>query len=174
MQLLSKNIDFEILAVNISILQLQSENFVDRMSKILQLTKFPESKLEIEVTESILFDNPDRVINVLNEIRAQNIKTALDDFGTGFSSLSYLKILPIDYLKIDRSFVNEITTTGDARLLLAILAIAKSLNLFSIVEGVETQQQVDFLRTTSCDIIQGYYICKPLVISEIIKLYQNK
>ncbi len=173
LELLNGGLDFKTISVNISVLQLQSENFLERMDSILAETNFPADKLEIEVTESILLDNPQRVIDILNQVKAKNIKIALDDFGTGFSSLSYLKLLPIDYLKIDKSFAFEITTTGDTRLLLAILAIAKSLNIYSIVEGVESQEQLDFLRTTSCDIIQGYYISKPLSIMEIRKLFQK-
>ncbi len=173
-KLLEQGIEFETLSVNISVLQLQSENFIDRMTAILDATMFPHDKFEIEVTESILFEVPDKIIKVLNDIKAKNIKIALDDFGTGFSSLSYLKILPIDYLKIDKSFVNDLQESGDSRLLLAILAIAKSMGIFSIVEGVESRDQVDFLRTTSCDIIQGYYVSKALSLSEVIKLYSGK
>lgn len=167
LELLNKGIQFDTISVNISVLQLQSENFLDRLSWILETTRYPTEKLEIEVTESILFENPARIIDVLNQIKLKKIKIALDDFGTGFSSLNYLKLLPIDYLKIDKAFVAEVNVSKDTRLLLAILAIAKSLNILSIVEGVESKNQVDFLRTTSCDIIQGYYISKPLSLEDI-------
>lgn len=171
--LLNNKIIFDTLSVNISVLQLQSEGFIERLDSIITQSGFSYDKLEVEVTESILSDNQDKIIGVLHQIRSRNIKIALDDFGTGFSSLSYLKVLPIDYLKIDKSFINELATSGDSRLLLAILAIAKTMGLSSIVEGVETREQVDFLRSAGCDIIQGYYINRALVIDEVIKLYKN-
>lgn len=168
--LIKKNIKFQRIAVNISGLQLQTEHFVDRLNNILADTGFPKDKLELEITESILFDNTDKIIAILNKIRSEGICIALDDFGTGFSSLNYLKDLPLDYIKIDRVFVHSIHS-GDTRLLEAILAIAKTMNLITIAEGVETESQVNFLRTHLCDIIQGYYISKPMTIENLMATF---
>lgn len=170
-QLLKNNIEFSALAVNISGLQLQSEGFIDRLNQILLETKFPREYLELEITENILLDNQEMVIKMLLGLRAQNIKVALDDFGTGFSSLNYLNRLPLDYIKIDKTFVDPVGTDGDTRLLLAILAIAKSMNLKTIAEGVETKEQANFLRAHNCDIIQGYYVHKPMSLSAVIEMF---
>lgn len=167
---IKRGVDFETIAVNISGLQLQNENFISRLEHIVSDTGFPKEKLELEVTENILLDNPDNVIRVLDKIRKLGVKIALDDFGTGFSSLTYLKDLPLDYLKIDKAFVSGIET-GDTRLLEAIIAISKTMNLITVAEGVETQQQVDFLRKNLCDIIQGYYISKPMAFSAVIEKF---
>ncbi len=168
--LLTKGIEFDSLAVNISGLQLQTENFVSRVENIVKKSGFPIEKLELEITESILLENPEKIIDVLARLRRIGVKIALDDFGTGFSSLSYLKQLPLDYLKIDRTFVNEINS-GDTRLLKAIIAMAKSLNLRTIAEGVESLEHVSFLRKNLCDIIQGYYISRPLSLDAVLKSY---
>jgi diguanylate cyclase (GGDEF)-like protein len=165
--LIKKGIKFQKLAVNISGLQLQTEYFVERLKNILMETNFPKNKLELEITESILLDNADKIIAILNKIRLEGICIALDDFGTGFSSLNYLKDLPLDYIKIDRVFVHSINS-GDTRLLEAILAIAKTMDLISIAEGVETESQVLFLREHLCDIIQGYYISKPMTMEKVL------
>lgn len=170
MVLINKGIEFDYLAVNISGLQLQTENFVSRVENIVKESGFPIGKLELEVTESVLLEQPEKIITVLAKLREIGVKIALDDFGTGFSSLSYLKQLPLDYLKIDKIFVNEIDT-GDTRLLKAIIAMAKSLNLKTIAEGVESLEHVSFLRKHLCDIIQGYYISRPLSLDAVIRSY---
>ena len=168
--LLSKGIVFDTLSVNVSGLQLQTDNFIERFKNIIDETGFPRTKLGLEVTENILFDNPKTIIKTLQALRQEGVKIALDDFGTGFSSLNYIKCLPLDCLKIDKEFVQEIKT-GDTRLLEAILAIAKSLNLETVAEGVETLEEVTFLRKHLCDIIQGYYISKPLSVDAVITYF---
>lgn len=149
------------IAVNVSTRQFQ-QDFREKLIQILDDTQLDPSSLELEVTETSIMENPESVALVLAEIRQMGVKVAIDDFGTGYSSLSYLKRLPIDTLKLDRSFVNDATTDPDsAAMVMAIVTLAHDLKLRVIAEGVETDEQLAFLRLLRCDEGQGYLFGKP-------------
>ena len=128
-------------------------------------------RLKLEVTESLLLDNVDDVIEKMMQLRKHGVGFSLDDFGTGYSSLSYLKILPLDHLKIDRSFVRDILTDpNDAAIARTILALGQSLGLAVIAEGVENEEQRQFLAENGCDVYQGFLFSRPVVINEFEEL----
>lgn len=150
-------------AVNLSGRQFEDGHLVEKIGSILKETSVPPKLLELEITESAIMENPDAAIPILEEIKNMGISLAIDDFGTGHSSLNYLRKFPIDILKIDRSFVKDVMTSPDeAAIVKGIIALAKSLNLKVIAEGVETEEQKMFLLDSDCDFIQGYYLYKPL------------
>lgn len=154
--------DFRI-SVNISARQLMNPNLVDRILALLKATNNPVDAIEIEVTESSVMEHASRCIAVLESLHKHGIPIAVDDFGTGYSSLSYLKRLPIQKVKIDRSFVNDLPNDpDDSALVSAIIAMAHSLGLFVVGEGVETVDQLEFLRAHGCDSVQGYYLDRPM------------
>ncbi|MBI5751818.1 MAG: EAL domain-containing protein [Hydrogenophilales bacterium] len=151
------------MAVNLSARQFKDPLFPHRVLEILNETGLDPQSLELEVTESILVDGLESVSAVLRDFKRAGIMISLDDFGTGYSSLSYLKRFPIDKLKIDQSFVRDVLIDADdASLVRAIIAMARALRLRVIAEGVETQEQFDFLRADGCDEIQGYHIARPM------------
>ena len=150
------------LAVNVSVIQL-SDDFVLRIKEILNETGFNSQSLELEITESLLMNDVTENIRILESINRQGIRFAMDDFGTGYSSLSYLRQFPISKLKIDRSFVNDITDDNDDEAIIrAIIAMGQTLKLKVIAEGVENHQQLVLLQSMGCDSYQGYYFSKPL------------
>jgi diguanylate cyclase len=150
-------------AVNASGLQLQSESFLEDTFAILSETGMKPQHLEIEVTESLLMKRPDYTASILQSLRTRGIKIALDDFGTGYSSLSYLHKFPLDTLKIDQSFVRQMTNTPDGlNIVRAIINIGRSLKLKIVAEGVETEQQAALLQAEDCDEAQGYYFSRPV------------
>ena len=152
-----------IMAVNISGRQLEIAKFDQVVLSIQYETGIPKGYLELEITESAIMKNPEKVIPALEELKKQGIELAIDDFGTGHSSLNYLRRFPVTTLKIDRSFVNDICKSEqDAVLVNGIIALAKGLKLKVIAEGVETQEQQDYLRKQNCDMLQGYYLFKPM------------
>ena len=156
------------MAVNVSAVQFRQGGFCELVKRVLLETGLPAQYLELELTESLLLSNANLVAPVLQELREMGVKLALDDFGTGYSSLSYLKQFRVNRLKIDRSFVRDIATDpGDAAIAVAIISLAKSLNLKVIAEGVEDGTQLAFLREHGCDAIQGYYLSKPLLGDEM-------
>jgi diguanylate cyclase (GGDEF)-like protein/PAS domain S-box-containing protein len=151
------------LAVNLSVTQLQQTDLAQRVQDILDETALPPHLLELEITESSAMQSPETSIRMLFELKKLGIRISLDDFGTGHSSLSYLKRFPIDTLKIDQSFVQDITTDPDtAAIVTAIIAMAHSLRLKVIAEGVEDTEQMNFLRRHGCDQMQGYLITPPV------------
>jgi len=155
-------------AVNVSVQQLALPGFAKRVFRYLEQTGMRPEQLEIEVTESLFIKEMSLVVDELSELRNAGIVIALDDFGTGYSSLSYLRTLPIDIIKIDRSFVQEIEESVEARdLIESILHIAKALNKTVIAEGVETHAQLNVLRRMGCDTMQGYLLSRPLPESEL-------
>ena len=161
-----------ILAMNISIKQLQKKDFISDLNNMCQELGVNSEWIQLEVTEGIIMDNPTSAINTLNQISESGIKLAIDDFGTGYSSLSYLKRLPIDKLKIDKSFVDGLPDDEeDESIAKAIIALAKSLNLDLIAEGVETMEQQKFLVEHGCKNIQGYLYAKPMLAEDIEKLF---
>ena len=153
----------ESLAVNLSGVQIQRGDIVASVGRVLEETGLPAERLELEITETFIMRQAERDIRVLEELRALGVKLAIDDFGTGQSSLGYLKRLPVDKLKIDRSFVMDTPQDADdAAITRAIVALGHSLRLKVLAEGVETAEQEAFLRELGCDGVQGFHYSRPL------------
>lgn len=162
-------------AVNISIRQFLHGDFVEMVESVLRESGLPPKALELEITESTIMHNPNQTITILQTLKKLGITAAIDDFGTGYSSLDHLKKLPVDSLKIDRVFVKNITTEKqDAAIIRAVIAMAKTLDLKIVAEGVETDEQLQFLLDLKCDLGQGYLFSKPLPIPDFESLLQNK
>jgi EAL domain-containing protein (putative c-di-GMP-specific phosphodiesterase class I) len=161
------------IAINVASQQLRQSTFVDTIHKILQETGLNAKFLEIEVTENVMLSSID-IVQTLQKIRALGVKVALDDFGTGNSSLTFLRKTAIDKLKIDRSFVVNIESDrNDEILIKSIIAMAHSLELDVVAEGVETKNQLDFLKNEECNDIQGYYFSKPLEAHDFEELLKK-
>jgi len=160
--------------VNLSARQFQLPDLVAAVTRCLQETGLPPEALEIEITESIAMRNIARSAEILRNLRDQGVRISLDDFGTGYSSLSYLKTLPVDTVKLDQSFVRDVTTDrGDAAISTAIIAMAHSLGLRVVAEGVETEEQLAFLRDHECDTVQGFLFGPPVPPEELEKLLEG-
>jgi diguanylate cyclase (GGDEF)-like protein/PAS domain S-box-containing protein len=158
-------------SVNLSVKQLRQGNLVSLVRQVLEETGLPADRLELELTESQLLDDVDNAVSISHQLRALGVKLAIDDFGTGYSSLSYLKRFPVDFVKIDRSFISELDQFGeDSAIVRAIIAMVHSLELKVVAEGVETQEQMDFLKAHQCDEVQGYLISRPVPAGEFVKL----
>jgi len=151
------------LSVNISLRQFIQKDFAHMVGRILKETGLDANYLELELTESVVMDNAEAVVKILGELKETGVRLAIDDFGTGYSSLIYLKLMPIDIIKIDQSFVRDMAVNvNDAAICDAIIRLAKSLNLEVIAEGVETMEQIELLKRLDCCNIQGYVVSKPL------------
>lgn len=160
-------------AVNLSARQFNDENLVQSITAILEETRMDPECLELEITESMIMHNVATTMRKLTALGSAGIHIAIDDFGTGHSSLAYLKRFPIDTLKIDRSFIADLTRSSDDKTITAtIITMGKSLDLTVVAEGVETQEQLDFLRVHGCDEYQGYYAHKPMPADEFAQLLQ--
>ncbi len=153
-------------AVNLSGRQLLQQDFVATVERALADTGLPPHLLELEITESILMEHAEETLRILQRLRALGTRLAIDDFGTGYSSLAYLKRFPVNVIKIDRSFVKDLPDdSDDAAIVTGIIALAHSLRLEVVAEGVETEAQVDFLRGKSCELMQGYLLSEPLPVA---------
>ena len=151
------------IAVNVSAVQLQQEHFLRLVRRVLEETGLAPQYLELELTEGVLFSNSGKALAVLQELAGMGLPLSIDDFGAGYSSLSYLQDLPVCKLKIDRSFMRAMTVNPrDAAITAAVISMGHSLNLKVLAEGVETEEQMSFLRAHGCDEIQGFYFSKPL------------
>ncbi len=158
-------------AVNLSARQFAHENLVQDVARVLSETGLAPAALEFEITESMVMSNPERAVRLLDQFKNMGIHLSIDDFGTGYSSLSYLKRFPINSVKIDRSFIRDLPGDGDdAAITEAIIAMAHSLRLRVIAEGVETEEQLRFLRAHGCDEMQGYHFSRPLPEGELLRL----
>jgi diguanylate cyclase (GGDEF)-like protein len=161
-------------AINISARQLEQKDFVKSISSILEKTKIENELLEIELTESILIQNSQKTSKKLIKLRKSGMKVAIDDFGTGYSSLAYLTNFPFDKLKIDQSFIRDIVTDkAAASLATSIISMAHRLGVRVIAEGVETEDQLKFLKNYKCDEIQGYYFSEPVPAEKFTELLKN-
>ncbi len=161
-------------AVNLSGYQLQHTRLLDLVRGVLDETSMPADCLEFEITESVIMQNPDYAVSVLNEITGLGIHISIDDFGTGYSSLSHLKRFTVNTLKIDKSFVRDVEKSAtDAAIATAIIAMGSSLKLQVIAEGVETEEQMEFLRENNCDQVQGFLFSKPLPADEALRVLQQ-
>ena len=151
------------ISVNVSARQFHQSDFVERVRRSLAASGANPARLMLELTESIVIDRVDEVIDRMEQLNVVGVKFSLDDFGTGYSSLSCLKRLPLDEVKIDRSFVRDLVDdSNDAAIVQAILAMSHSLGLRVVAEGVETLAQLTFLREQGCDEVQGHWLSKPL------------
>ena len=163
------------ISVNVSARQLQDEGFVEKTRQILALTGLSPNNLKLEITESVMIDNMDNSVAKLEELRHLGIKIAIDDFGTGYCSLSYLSTLPVDTLKIDRSFVNRLgTNPAGAAIVRAIINMAAALGLDVTSEGIETPEQLEQLKSLHCDQGQGFLYSKPISAEEIPEFLKGR
>jgi diguanylate cyclase (GGDEF)-like protein len=162
-------------AVNLSAYQFGQQNVADLTVRVLADTGLAARYLELELTESMLMNDSDSMLAALRDIKAIGVTLTLDDFGTGYSSLAYLKRFPIDVIKIDRSFVRNMTTDpNDASLTRTIVLMAKSLKMKTVAEGVETQGQLGFLNAIGCDDVQGFYFSKPAPAAALTEMLRNQ
>jgi diguanylate cyclase (GGDEF)-like protein/PAS domain S-box-containing protein len=160
-------------AVNLSPRQFMHQGMVDMIAQALEESSLESQYLELEITENLLMKNIERAITVMQALQSMGICLAIDDFGTGYSSLNYLKHFPVARLKIDQSFVRNITTdSNDAAIVLAVIAMAHSMQLQVVAEGVETEAQMIFLKAQHCDQIQGFYFSRPIPAAEMTALLQ--
>ena len=162
-----------IMSINVSAIQYMKVDFVSHLKSVIEKYKVNPQDIELEVTESVLIDGFENVAQKLAELREYGVRVSLDDFGTGFSSLAYLKKLPIDTLKIDKSFIDTLLIDEPTRIITeTIVKMVKTLGFEAVAEGVEEEQQYEYLSSIGCDIIQGFYFAKPQTVEEIEKLLQ--
>jgi diguanylate cyclase (GGDEF)-like protein/PAS domain S-box-containing protein len=161
-------------AVNVSAVQFRQQGFPEVVRRVLEDTGLDPKYLELELTESLLLTNADVMFSILQDLREMGVKLTIDDFGTGYSSLSYLRKFRVNRLKIDRSFIEDVAASpDDAAITMAIIKMAKALNLEVIAEGVETKAQLSFLETQQCFDVQGYYFSKPVAPGKIAEQLQS-
>ncbi|KTG16026.1 MULTISPECIES: EAL domain-containing protein [unclassified Guyparkeria] len=157
------------MAINLSPVQFHRPNFLATIHRMLELTGLPASRLELELTEGILMSETDSAIETLHQLRDSTVSVSIDDFGTGFSSLSYLKHLPIDKIKIDRSFIQGVEDSADdAAIVQGIISMAHHLGITVIAEGIETEAQRDILVNWGCDSLQGYLFARPMPLTDLV------
>jgi EAL domain-containing protein (putative c-di-GMP-specific phosphodiesterase class I) len=162
------------MAVNISAMEFRDEHFLEGIFDILEETGLDSKCLELELTESVLMKRAESTESILKTLRARGVQVAVDDFGTGYSSLSYLRKFPIDALKIDQSFVRQITTAPDeTSIVTAIISMGRSLNLRVVAEGVETQTELAFLQAHQCEEAQGYFFSRPVPAAQFAALLKT-
>jgi diguanylate cyclase (GGDEF)-like protein/PAS domain S-box-containing protein len=162
------------IAVNVSALEFRDPNFLENLSAIMSETGLDPKFLVLELTESILMKHAEIAATILQSLRERGAQVAIDDFGTGYSSLGYLRKFPLDALKIDQSFVRQISNADeDTTIVTAVIALARSLNLRVIAEGVEMVEELNFLRAHHCEEVQGYYFSRPLVPEQFAKLLET-
>jgi diguanylate cyclase (GGDEF)-like protein len=162
------------IAVNISAMELRNENFLEGVFSALEDTRLDPKSLELELTESVLMKHAESAESILKTLRARGVHLAVDDFGTGYSSLSYLRKFPIDSIKIDQSFVRQITTApGETTIVTAVISMGRSLKLRVVAEGVETREELAFLQAHQCDEAQGYYFSRPVLPDDFARLLET-
>jgi EAL domain-containing protein (putative c-di-GMP-specific phosphodiesterase class I) len=161
-------------AVNVSARQLQQPGFVNEVLEIIERTGAAPGKLKLELTESVLVEDAEQAITKMAALRSHGVNFSLDDFGTGYSSFTYLKRLPLDQLKIDRSFIDDVLNdSNDAAIAQTILALGRNLELDVIAEGVETEAQYSFLAAHGCGAFQGYWFSRPLPADSLERLLRS-
>ena len=155
------------LSVNISALQLVKPDFVDYVICVLDKYKLNGNQLELEITENVLMQDMDLIIDKFQQLSVHGVRFAVDDFGIGYSSLSYLHVLPLNTLKIDQSFIATIKSPQDSNsIITAIVAMAKEMDMNIVAEGIETQTQLDYINKAGCAVGQGFYLSKPMPVAE--------
>jgi EAL domain-containing protein (putative c-di-GMP-specific phosphodiesterase class I) len=162
-------------AVNLSVRQLLQKDFAASVEAVLADTGLAPHLLELEITESTLMENAQDTLAALHRLRGLGVRLSIDDFGTGYSSLSYLKRFPVDIIKIDRSFVSDVPQDADdAAIISAIIALAHSLRLEVVAEGVETDAQLEFLRGRRCDMMQGFHLSPAVPAEQFAELVRRR
>lgn len=170
---LNNGYDPIVMAVNLSAVQFQHQNLIDTIARILEKSELPPEYLELELTEGVAMRDPQKAITIMNELHNKGVRMSIDDFGTGYSSLSYLKKFKVYKLKIDQSFVRDISTDPDDKAIVStVISMARHLGLQTIAEGVETVAQLHYLKEQGCDEVQGYYFAKPLS-AEAFETFRN-
>jgi EAL domain-containing protein (putative c-di-GMP-specific phosphodiesterase class I) len=165
---LDAGVELPLISVNLSLRQFQQYDIVQSVRRVLAETGLDAGALELEITETAAMQNAESTVEILQSLRELGVSIAIDDFGTGYSSLNYLKRFPITAVKIDRAFIRDLgTSEGDAAIVSAVVGIARALKLRVIAEGVETQEQLAFLRRRSCDAAQGYLFSRPVSASAL-------
>ena len=162
-----------IISINVSKEHFTNENFIDEYARISDKYDIDRSHIDLEITESATIDENIDILNILNKIKEKGFVISIDDFGTGYSSLSMIQSMPLDILKIDKVFVDKADLTSDKNIINYIMLIAKRLGVKTIVEGVETKEQVEYIQKLKCDVIQGYYYSKPLAKSDFEDYFNN-
>jgi diguanylate cyclase (GGDEF)-like protein/PAS domain S-box-containing protein len=161
-------------AINVSAIQFIRAGFVEDLSRVISEVSVPPDRIEVEITEAVALKDPEQAVAIIQRLHLAGFQIALDDFGTGYSSLSYLRRYAIDKLKIDQSFVNELTASqSDQSIVTAIIKMAHSLGMTTIAEGVETQEQARLLQALGCDELQGYWLSRPISAAEFSQKYQE-
>jgi EAL domain-containing protein (putative c-di-GMP-specific phosphodiesterase class I) len=161
-----------IVSINISPIQIEDSKFIERVLELIAETGVSPKWINFEITESSTIESKDEFLSVLTRLSEIGISFAIDDFGTGYSTYGYLKRFPIDYLKIDKQLIDTITSVPkDARVVRAIIAMAKAFKIYSVAEGAETKEQVELLRRIGCNSVQGYYFGKPVSANEFEQKY---
>lgn len=161
-------------AINISAVHFRQKDFQATLVRMIQENGLDPRNLKLELTEGVIMEDVEETVKTLRALKETGLHFSIDDFGTGYSSLSYLKRLPVDQLKIDQSFVRDLEVNAEDRAIIrAIISLAKSLKLAVIAEGVETKEQLAFLREQQCDIVQGYYFSKPVTSEEIMRMLKE-
>ena len=164
-----------VVAVNMSATEFNQRTLVEEVQLVLADTGIDPQWLEIELTETTLMKQSEHVLHTLQALRQLGVRLSIDDFGTGYSSLAYLKRYPLDKIKIDRSFVKDTPQDADdVSLIQAIIQMGRSLNLRTVAEGVETKAQWDMLQAMHCDLIQGYYLARPMAAEEALRWQQHR
>ena len=169
------NMDDFLLSINVSSIQFKNKNFVKYLISVIKKYGISPTNIELEITESVFIDNMDEIIHKMKLLKDFGIRFSMDDFGTGFSSLSYLRELPIDTLKIDKSFIDDVVTDGSTRTIAeSIIMLSKKLGFDTIAEGVEQEVQYSLLKNIGCENIQGFYLGRPMRFEEIDELLNSK
>lgn len=166
-------LDLEV-SINVSSIQFHDDDFHTCIADPLEEFGLDASKLDFEITESLLIEDVSQAIERLSEIKQLGASISIDDFGTGYSSLAYLRHFPLDRLKIDRAFVQDIPEADDGVIAMSIVALSKAIGLKVLAEGVETREQLDFLKSIDCDEIQGYFFSRPVEAEKIASLFENQ
>ncbi len=170
---LDKGLDIKV-AINIPFSEIEKEGFLKEFIKIKDKHKVPSENITVEITENEIMKNPKKSINILNQLKKKGFSIAIDDFGIGYSSLSYLTDIPADELKIDIAFVKKLPEDEKtAEIVKIIVEIGKILGMEVTAEGIETEEQWNYLKLVGCDIAQGFYISKPLKPEELEKFYRE-
>ena len=163
-----------VISVNISVVQFKDPEFVQMLGRTLQESGLKPNCLEIEITESVLIKSFEQAIQILNQLKDIGVRIALDDFGTGYSSLRYLQLLPIDTLKIDKSFVDTIDNPDENKQIFdSIISLVHRIGVSVVAEGVESESQLDYLRHADCDYVQGFLLGQPLKDSEVQAFFER-
>jgi EAL domain-containing protein (putative c-di-GMP-specific phosphodiesterase class I) len=163
------------IAVNLSPVQFKNRDLVGLVKSALADAKLAATRLELEITESLLLADNETTLRALHDLRAMGVRICMDDFGTGYSSLSYLRSFPFDKIKIDRSFMRDLTSRGDSLAIIkAVIGLGQSLGMSVTAEGVETEEQLDMVRGQGCDEVQGFLFSPPLAATALANLLHSE